>query len=73
MSKEITDEEYELFRKLTKIWFHTQPDKSGSFFICGEAGNSDENGLPEYILVCPQMGANITAVYIRDLVGKSGQ
>ncbi len=33
--KEITDEEYNLFKKLTKIWFHTQPDKSGSFFICG--------------------------------------
>jgi hypothetical protein len=70
---EITDKEYELFRKLTKIWFHTQPDKSGSFFICGEAGNSDEHGLPEVILVCPQMGANITAVYKRDLVGRSGQ
>ena len=71
--KEITDEEYELFRKLTKIWFHTQPDKSGSFFICGEAGNSDEHGLPEVILVCPQMGANITAVYKRDLIVRSGQ
>jgi len=71
--KEITDEEYELYIKLTKIWFHTQPDKTGSFFICGEAGNSDEHGLPEFILVCPQMGANITAVYKRDLVGRSGQ
>ena len=43
--KEITDEEYELFRKLTKIWFHTQPDKNSSFFICGECGEHDENGL----------------------------
>ena len=71
--KEITDEEYELFQKLKKIWFHTQPDKSGSFFICGEAGNSDEHGLPEFILVCPQMGATITAVYKREMVGRSGQ
>lgn len=71
--KEITDEEYDLFKKLTKIWFHTQPEKTGAFFICGEAGNSDEHGLPEFILVCPQMGANITAVYKRDLVGGSGQ
>lgn len=71
--KEITDEEYDLFKKLTKIWFHTQPDKTGSFFICGEAGNSDEHGLPEFILVCPQMGTNTTAVYKRDLVGRSGQ
>ena len=71
--KEITDEEYDLFKKLTKIWFHTHPDKTGSFFICGEAGNSDEHGLPEFILVCPQMGTNTTAVYKRDLVGSSGQ
>jgi hypothetical protein len=71
--KEITDEEYDLFKKLTKIWFHTQPDKTGSFFICGEGGEHDEHGLPELILVCPQMGANITAVYKRDLVGSSGQ
>jgi hypothetical protein len=71
--KEITDEEHELFTKLTKIWFHTQPDKTGSFFICGEGGEHDEHGLPEFILVCPQMGTNTTAVYKRDLVGRSGQ
>ena len=71
--KEITDEEYNLFKKLTKIWFHTQPDKTGSFFICGEAGNSDEHGLPEFILVCPQMGANITAIYEKKTIGRSGQ
>ena len=71
--KEITDEEYNLFKKLTKIWFHTQPDKSGSFFICGEGGEHDEHGLPEFILVCPQMGTNTTAVYKRGLVGRSGQ
>ena len=71
--KEITDEEYELFQKLAKIWYHTEPEKTGSFFICGEAGESDENGLPEFILVCPQMGENTTAVYKREMVGKSGQ
>ena len=69
----LTDEEQALFKKLKKIWFHTQPDKSGSFFICGEAGDSDKNGLPEFILVCPQMGANITAIYKREMVGRSGQ
>lgn len=69
---EITEEEYELFQRLTKIWFHSS-EKSDSFFICGEAGNSDENGLPEYILVCPHAGINITSVYKRDLVGRSGQ
>ena len=43
--KEITDGAYELFTKLKNIWFHTQEDKSDSFFICGEAGNSDEHGM----------------------------
>jgi hypothetical protein len=71
--KEITDEEYDLFKKLTKIWFHTQPDKTGSFFICGEGGEHDENGLPDTILVCPQMGANITAIYEKKTIGRSGQ
>ena len=71
--KEISDEEYALFKKLTKIWYHTQPDKSGSFFICGEGGDHDELGLPEIILVCPQMGANISAIYRKETVGRSGQ
>src|SRR6056300_332951 len=62
----ISNKEYELFEKLKKVWFHTQPDKSGSFFICGEAGLSDEHGLPEMILVCPQMGDNTTAIYRKE-------
>ena len=73
--KEITDEEYELFQKLKKIWFHSKPDWSGSYFICGEAGEKDDMGLPNAILVCPQMGSNLTAVYERpnDKIFRSGQ
>jgi hypothetical protein len=69
----ISDEEYALFQKLKKVWFHTQPDKSGSFFICGDGGEKDDLGLPDIILVCPQMGANITALYRKEKVGRSGQ
>ena len=73
--KEITDKEYELFQKLKKIWFHSVPDKSGRYFICGEAGEKDDHGLPNAILVCPQMGSNLTAVYERpnDKIFRSGQ
>jgi hypothetical protein len=71
--KEITDEEYAFFQKLTKLWYHTQPEKAGSFFICGNAGELDGHGLPEFILVCPQMGSNTMAVYKREMVGKGGQ
>lgn len=73
--KEITDKEYELFQKLKKIWFHSSPDRSGSFFICGEAGEKDDMGLPNAILVCPEMGSNLTAIYERrnDKIFRSGQ
>jgi len=69
----ITKEEYELFQKLSKIWFHTQPEKTGSYFICGEGGEHDEHDLPEIILVCPHAGINTTAVYRKEHVGRSGQ
>lgn len=71
--KEITDVEYELFTKLKKIWFHTQPERTGAFFICGHAGELDESGLPQHILVCPAYGVNVTAVYEKKMVGRSGQ
>ena len=59
----ITDKEHELFEKLKKVWFHTQPDKSGSFFICDESGERDEMGLPEMIMVCPAYGLDGFAIY----------
>jgi len=69
----ISKEEYALFKKLAKIWFHAEPDKSGSFFICGDGGEKDAHGLPDIILVCPQMGDNTTAIYRKEQVGRSGQ
>ena len=60
---EITEQEYELFQKLKKIWIHSSPEKSGAFFICGEAGEKDDVGLPEHILVCPTYGADGVAMY----------
>jgi len=59
----ITQKEYELFQKLKKVWVHSVPEKSGQYFICGEGGERDEMGLPEYISVCPQYGADGFAYY----------
>ena len=56
MMVEITEQEYELFQKLKKIWIHSSPEKSGAYFICGEGGEKDEMGLPEFISVCPTYG-----------------
>lgn len=63
---EITDEEYELFQKLKKIWIHSSPEKSGAYFICGEAGEKDSMGLPDGILVCPTYGLDGFAYYKKD-------
>lgn len=60
---EITEKEYELFQKLLKIWKHGAAEKTGAFFICGEAGEKDSMGLPEHILVCPEYGADGMAMY----------
>ena len=63
--KEITDEEYELFTKLKKIWVHSVPEKSGLYFICGEGGDKDQMGLPQMILVCPAYGLDGMAIYTK--------
>ena len=62
----LTEEEYKLFQKLVKVWYHSQSDETGSFFICGESGEQDFNGLPETILVCPKMGSDVTIVYRKE-------
>lgn len=62
----ITQEEYELFRKLLSIVQHSDPEKfAGKYFICGEGGDKDEHGLPDAILVCPALGLNESVIYVK--------
>ena len=50
--------------RLTNILRHLLPDRlSGVYFICGEAGSHDRNGLPDRILVCPAYGSDDMEVY----------
>jgi len=63
MMVEISDNEYQLYQKLLKIWKHSSPEKTGAYFICGEAGEKDDLGLPEYIHVCPSYGLDGIASY----------
>jgi hypothetical protein len=44
---------------------HILAEKTGFYFICGEAGNKDTLGLPEKIFVCPTYGADGFAVYTK--------
>ncbi len=43
--------------KQAKILQAAFPEQSGHYFICGEGGVLDENGLPEMILISPTYGA----------------
>jgi len=63
--KTISDEEYELFQKLKTIVLHSEPERSGVYFICGESGERDSMGLPERISVCPALGLDGMAQYTK--------
>jgi len=64
---EITEKEFKQFEVLKKIFIHSNPERSGAYFICGETGDKDANGMPEGIMVCPAYGAdvNTTVMYKR--------
>ena len=64
--KEVTDKEYDLFQTLMRVFIHSNPEKfEGVYFICGESGDKDDLGLPEYITVCPAYGVDsgLTKMY----------
>ena len=49
--------------KVKTAMIHAKPEKSGGYFITGEAGEKDVSGLPERIFICPTMGLAGFAVY----------
>jgi hypothetical protein len=51
--------------QLVRILGHLLPDRSGTFFICGKGGTSDEHGLPKAIQVCPRYGVDWSVFYQR--------
>ena len=54
----------ELVDKFKTMLIHSQAEKlQGVYFICGEAGEKDEMGLPDYISVCPAYGLDGIAMY----------
>ncbi len=38
-------------------------EKGNVFFICGEAGEIDNNGLPDTVFICPSMGLDWNVAY----------
>jgi len=41
----------------------TLPEYSGHYFISGELGNKDNNGLPDRIKICPSQGCDFSVIY----------
>ena len=52
--------------KLKNILRKAFPEKSGHFFICGEAGEKDTSGLPDKVFICPTYGLDGFAVYKKE-------
>jgi len=60
----LNDDERKKFEALRWMFFHMMPDKSpDTYFISGEAGPKDDNRLPEYVSICPAMGAGFSLMY----------
>jgi hypothetical protein len=55
-----------VYEKLHKKLMHEYPEKSGSYFICGEAGEKDDWGIPSHLMICPQYGADGFYVYKKE-------
>jgi hypothetical protein len=47
---------------IRRVYVDHFPD---TYFVCGESGNKDQNGLPDRIEVCPAYGVDWTQVYER--------
>ena len=43
----------------------SNPEKTGRFFICGQSGEVDEQGLPDHLHVCPTYGLDKFEIYTR--------
>jgi len=52
--------------KYETILKHAMAEKSGVFFISGEAGEIDNNGLPDTVFICPAMGLDWSVAYRKD-------
>lgn len=47
---------------IRRIYVEHFPD---TYFVCGESGSKDQNGLPDRIEVCPAYGVDWSQIYER--------
>ncbi len=51
--------------KLKTMIRHAIADRTGVYFICGDAGPKDDVGLPNKVLICPAYGSDGFAIYTK--------
>lgn len=58
--------ELDKLRKVFEMIKHLSAEKlEGVYFICGDAGEKDDMGLPKMLLICPGYGLDGFAVYTK--------
>jgi hypothetical protein len=62
---EYLSKKLKLLEKVELYLKTSYPEGSGFYFICGEGGTKDGNGLPERLHVCPAYGAAWMMLYTR--------
>jgi hypothetical protein len=60
------EKKLKLLEKIDMLMKTSYPEKTGHYFISGELGQKDDNGLPEYIQVVPAYGVDWHMLYKRD-------
>ena len=65
LKTEAFEGELEELRKFYRLVYHTiLAEKLGDrYFICGEGGKKDTNGLPDTIYICPAYGVDWFQAY----------
>lgn len=49
--------------KIKNILYKLFPEKSGHYFISGQNGSIDIDGLPDYIHITPEYGCDFVVAY----------
>jgi hypothetical protein len=55
-----------LLEKIDMVMKTSYPEQTGHYFISGELGDKDQNGLPEYVQIVPAYGVDWHMLYKRD-------
>jgi len=53
----------EIYQRERDRFRHAHPEISGSFYLAGRHGKTDENFLPEYIEISPAYGCGWVQIY----------